>query len=379
VGIERLLAWKAAGRWWQALAAGLALGMAPYARPHLALFLGLGAFLLLDSGRISGVLDQVRKSPWRWTPIGIAALTLATVALLTYHGGAVLQAPGSQPETGSLGDNAFAYFLYLAVPMPLAIPWVLAHWRRSPGLLLAGGVAFALGARLLLGPTDPDTWALAAAFAGAISLGHLLWDALGSRDHARILAVLWILIPLPVVVYAHLPIKFLLPVAPAIVLVLLRLSSGLSRRTAVVCGALLVVAGTAYSCLILEADARFANVARRAAKELIEPHLAAGERVWGAGEWGFYWYALRAGAQVTRPDAPGPYPGDLLAIPTGGAGSPATLDRLPNRTLVQTFAYSCNCGRTMGSGAGLYSNRLGNLLWAWGSGEVAGFQLWRVH
>jgi hypothetical protein len=38
--------------------------------------------------------------------------------------------------------------------------------------------------------------------------------------------------------------------------------------------------GTAYSCLLLRADADFAEYGRRAAAELIAPHVAAGEKVW---------------------------------------------------------------------------------------------------
>jgi hypothetical protein len=250
-----------------------------------------------------------------------------------------------------LTHNIYSCFLYLTIPIPLAVPWALANWRRAPALFLAAPVAFVIGVRLLPDPGRGVPWALVASFVAAAALADL---------------------------YAHFPIKYLLPVCPAVVLVLFRLSSGVSARVATVCGALLVAAGTAYSCLILEAGYRFANVSRTAARELVEPRVAAGESVWFAGQWGFYWYAQRAGAQLTRPDGPGPFPGDLLAIPTGLAGSATTLNRIPNRTLVRDYAETCACGRTMTDGGALYTNVLGNLLWVWSRGPLDRFELWRT-
>jgi hypothetical protein len=119
-------------------------------------------------------------------------------------------------------------------------------------------------------------------------------------------------------------------------------------------------------------------VGRTAARELVEPRVAEDQRVWFAGQWGFYWYAQRAGAQLTRPDGPGPFPGDLLAIPTGLAGSATTLNRIPNRTLVRDYTETCACGRTMADGGALYTNRLGNLLWVWSRGPLDRFELWRI-
>jgi hypothetical protein len=37
-------------------------------------------------------------------------------------------------------------------------------------------------------------------------------------EHTDLLLVLWILIPLPIVYYAHFPIKYLLPCMPAVIL-----------------------------------------------------------------------------------------------------------------------------------------------------------------
>ena len=49
VAMERLAAWKAEQTWSQGAAAAIALGLAGFARSHLALLLPLAAFFLLDS------------------------------------------------------------------------------------------------------------------------------------------------------------------------------------------------------------------------------------------------------------------------------------------------------------------------------------------
>ena len=81
--------------------------------------------------------------------------------------------------------------------------------------------------------------------------------------------------------------------------------------------------------------------------------MAAGEKVWYGGQWGFYWYAQEAGAQISKPGEPGPLPGDLLAVGLMEGGG-ATLNRFPNRELVDSRSYDSPHGRTMGFGAGLY-------------------------
>ena len=66
--------------------------------------------------------------------------------------------------------------------------------------------------------------------------------------------------------------------------------------------------------MILKADDDIAEFGRRAARELISPYAARGEKVWYAGGFGFYWYAQQAGAEVAQLGGPGPGPGQLLAV-----------------------------------------------------------------
>jgi len=178
--------------------------------------------------------------------------------------------------------------------------------------------------------------------------------------------------------YLHLPIKYLLAASPAIIFLLLEHASSISYRTGLLGASLLVTVGIAYSWLLLEADARFANVARQASKVLITPHTATGEKIWSAGQWGFYWYASQAGASVSKPEGPAAQPGDRLAIGYREGGTQA-LERFPRRSLVQVYSESCSCGRTVADSAAFYSNLSGiYALWSWETGEVARYQLWRI-
>ena len=96
------------------------------------------------------------------------------------------------------------------------------------------------------------------------------------------------------------------------------------------------MAGVVFSVMVLHADANFAEMGREAAARLVAPHVAAGQRVWLVSQWGFQWYALKY-----------------------------TIDGPGGRTM------------SMQDNAGLYSNYVGVLMWAWGSGEWNRYELWQ--
>ena len=106
--------------------------------------------------------------------------------------------------------------------------------------------------------------------------------------------------------------------------------------------------------------------------------MAAGERVWYGGQWGFYWYAQEAGARISKPGEPGPNPGDLLAVGLLEGGG-VTRNRFPKRELIDSRHYSAPHGRTMGYGAGLYSNVCGVSVWIWNPETTNDYELWRIH
>ena len=205
----------------------------------------------------------------------------------------------------------------------------------------------------------------------------LFWDAWKQRDREGLFLWLWLMVPLPIVYYSHFPIKYLLPSIPAVILICFRLALAVPARMARAGGILLVIGGTFYSLLILRSDAEFAAVGRDAMEQMVRPHVAGGEKVWYGGEFSAYWYAGLAGAELVVPGVREPTRGDLLAIGVREDGG-ETLKHLPKRTLLQTIRHRYRFGRTMWQGAGLYSNRAGPWLLAFGNGEDDRYELWRI-
>jgi hypothetical protein len=378
IGVERLLAWRDEHRWHQAVVSSVALGLAPYGRPHLALLLPLGALWLLNEIRIKPALAQIRRQFGVWTPIVMAGLLLLSINLVMRQRGPISDRVDTLVDLSNIPRNLSAYFLYLVFPIPLAAVWLGIEGRRRPLLLILPLVPTVV-AHLMLHRTEPvlQEWPVAAMFYGMAVLAGLVFRVWKTGCKDRIMLSLWILLPLPLVYYAHLPIKYALAAMPAIVLTIIGCLWSLPARRAFAIAALMTLLCATYSCIILRADADFAEYGRRASAELVAPYVAKGERVWFGGQWGFYWYALKAGAQVSKPGVPGPLPGDLLVVGVMEGGT-VTRDRFPNRELIATRIYDSPHGRTMGYGAGLYSNSFGSTLWVWNPLATNTYELWRV-
>ncbi len=71
---------------------------------------------------------------------------------------------------------------------------------------------------------------------GLSMLTDLTFRGLKRREHFDLFLMLWILIPLPLVYYGHLPMKFLLPCLPAVILLCFRLLDGVSVTVCPSCG-----------------------------------------------------------------------------------------------------------------------------------------------
>src|SRR5262249_38856450 len=150
---------------------------------------------------------------------------------------------------------------------------------------------------------------------------------------------LWLLIPLPIVYYIQLPTKYLLACMPAVILTCFRLGSVVPGWIARTASILLIIGGTAYSLLILRADADFADFGRYALNAVIRPHAVVGEKVWFPNQFSANWYAAPAGAELLV-SLQKPKRGDLLVV--GGEWDiKATLDKFPSRTLVQALEHEC--------------------------------------
>jgi len=366
VAMERLAAWKAEQKWIQGVAAAIALGLAGFARSHLALLLPLAAFFLLDSVNPREILEQLRRKLWLWTPVFAGFGILLALILAIREHNLALNPPTLVTGSRYIFVNLLSYLLYFAFPLPLAACWLANRFKtKRPSLVFILIVLILIP--LFLHWTFLMVFFLA--ILGLYALAGLSFQTLRSRDHFGLFLLLWILIPLPIVYYVHLPIKYLLPCIPAVIFLSFRLMDGFSIRAVRIAASALIAASTTYSLLILQSDAQFAEFGRDAMNRLISPHVAAGEKVWFGGQYWSYWYAPQAGATLTYPGGPQPNPGDLLVVGLfGGGGAHSPLERFPHRTLVEAISQNHRFGR-------IY-----NGLWMWGFGdsETDRYELWRI-
>lgn len=377
-GFERLLAWKDEGRWRNAIIAGLGLGLAPCARPHLILFLAVSALWLLNELQLRSAMQQLRREAYLWTPILIAAGILIVFEQVTRDRSPASQAHEALLSWRQIPQNLYAYFLYLSFPLPFMAVWLATHWRKAPVLFVLPSI-LVLAYHFALHPSNGvmQEWPKTAMLFGLTAFAHMIYQSVRTWNRTSILLGLWMLIPLPITIYIHLPIKYLLIVLPAIILIVIRELSTLAKPRELSVYGTIVCVYAAFSSVLLRADADFAESSRRASAELIAPHVAAGEKVWFSGQWGLYWYAQKAGAKPYNPGESGPKQGELFAIGLA-EGDWSALKHFPHRELVDARSYPSPHGRTVGSGGGLYTNYLGYSLWVWKPDVTDKYELWRI-
>jgi hypothetical protein len=201
VAIERLAAWKADQRWHQGGVAAIALGLAGFARSHLVLLVPLGAFFLLESTNPHEMLGQIRRKLWLWTPVVAGALLLFVIIVTTRERSMALDPPPTVTGLQNIHINLRSYLLYFVFPLPLAACWIANRWSLSPRRL---GVI--LLTTTVIGMIRGKVTFLVVL--GFCVLADLLIEALRKRDHDGLFLSLWLLVPLPIVYYAHLPIKY---------------------------------------------------------------------------------------------------------------------------------------------------------------------------
>jgi hypothetical protein len=375
IGIERLVAWKKDGKTIDSAISALALGLAPVARVHLVLLWPVAALLLRDDARIFDVRTWIALPKRRWLPLIGAAVTLAAAVLL------LMREPGGGVKPShmllrphSLYHNLQSYLSDWILAMPLGLAWLVLRNRRLKFWLLPISLGVPIVWKLWIAHY-PVSWTTVSTGVGAFVLMDIFLWSFKSRDQHRMACALWLLLPLAALPYFHLPVKYLVPCAPAAALLIALILAEFRWRVAALWG--IVAVGTVFGCMVLHADYQFAEMGRQAVGRLIAPQVAAGHRVWFSSQWGFYWYAPKAGGLVLRPNDV-PAPGEYLARGEM-EGYPTTLKRLPPATVVETFTVGGPGGRTMSreDGAGLYSNIFGDLMWVWGTGEWNHYELWQ--
>jgi hypothetical protein len=378
LGLERVLAWRDEQRWHQCLVATAALAAAALVRPHLLLLLGIAVLALPR--------DFLARASWYETPLmAFLPIVLAPVAVLGLTlltrdpegaPSAWLGAAQTFTSLRNLAQNVAAFTVHWTLVLPLSLPWVVLRGRalvRQPFLIVA---AFGL-ALVLLRASDGRRffWLVPVIALTTCALWDVLADGFRRRDPVQLVLGLWLLLPLAVTPYLHMPAKYLLASAPAVAILVGRSVAGRSRTFSRVLVGATVAAGVALGVAILRADTAFAELGRRAAAEWIAPHVAAGRSVWFAGHWGFQWYAEQAGARPLTSTPPYPERGDLVVSSLRSLGD--GIRRFPQRRLLARIEDARPGGRIMSFalGAGFYSNYWGPLPWAWGEEVLERFEL----
>jgi hypothetical protein len=383
LGMERILAWRDERRWPQALFATCWLALAMLTRMHTALVLGAAFILLLDGITRDEIRHSLTNFPARFWPLIFAPLVYFGVSQLTNDPNPsgdnllnfLFDVPGAKRITA---QNVLAYLAHYVFIVPLTIPWMLVKGRRFPYILAAVGLLGAGLVSIKLG------WVSYVAAVTAVVMLDILIDALRRHDRVQLGLWCWLLLPAPIIVYVHLPAKYLLPCAMAATMLVMRrmpdASAGVRRWLA----PSLAVVGAAAGLLVLLGSRDLAEVQKRAVVDLVEPHVRSYERVWYAGHWGFHWYAEEAGAKAAALNDLPPHPGDILVISRiDNTFLPAQWldsEHAYKITVLTKKVYPCRYGCVMDNfaGAGFFSSGYGYLPWLPGPGSANRFEVWRV-
>jgi hypothetical protein len=382
-GVEQYWAWIAERRTRQAVLAALLFALAMLSRLHAA-----GLLLIALVGGLRGVEPRAsaclrwivaRRS---WLPL-VAGLALAALVLVatrdpqSQHVGIVAAARRFLYPLG-LARNGMAFGIHWVTCLPFGLAWIACARRRAWVILAFAFAVVGMALRTKLGHHAGAPALVLLAALGFATTTSVLVEAWLERDFAALVLGLWLFVALPVVLYLHLPAKYLLLSAPAAAILVARASARLSRlRVAWVAAS--AVAGLLLGVLINRADLRFGASAKRMALSTVGPAVAAGKRVWFAGHWGFQWYMEQAGARCLSTETRSQMaPGDLLVVDRLQYRS---LQIEPARPLGRLLAVESETdpgGRIMQEGAGFYDNSNGLLPWVWGRGPAARVELWSL-
>ena len=367
VGLERLMTWASTHRARDGAVAALALALASMARSHLIGLLAVGAILLVGG------------SPWswrawwrapraRWWPLLAASALVGAMLWATRdrQGTGIAAAIQSLTSSDTVDANLLAFLSHWTWSMSFGFGWCLLRWCGAPRLAAEWlGVPIALGLLSHAGRVVPAALAIAMGLA-ITAIGGALIEACRSGDGRRVALAAWLLVPLPILPYIHLPPKYLVASAPAAALLLGRATRFHDGRWARVAGIVVAAAGLVLGLLIVRADSNLAGLERRAVRREIVPRVAAGKRVWFSGHWGFQWYAERAGARPLVRNPRPAQPGDIVVVDEE-AFSQELINDYPNRRLLNTLVDDRPGGRIMSrpANAGFYSNYWGDFPWNW--------------
>lgn len=367
------------------------LALAALARPHAIFFVAI-VFIMLAKDAGEGAF--FRRFSWRL----VDTLPLLVAVGLVFLYGRISADPGV-PGGNVVGaartlaglvepDRHFIAFLaHWALTTPFAFLVILLARGRVRWVFVAT-LAIPFGAIIAGLGFYKQTWV---GLFCALSLTSLVYVLTNPRTKERPIhyALMFTMImPLSLVIYVHLPAKYLAPSMPAAGLLLgaeldaqLASPDGVPRwlRTAI---ALCLLFFGVSGVLVLSGDARYGQLSRRAAKELVADAVADGKTVWFTGHWGFQWYASRAGGRVLSLDST-PSPHDLLVGPSKNHDGAYLQDRFQQKVLVDRLYDNESMVHAIhhaiegkGLGAGFFSNWWGLLPFVIGRAEMEVWSRW---
>jgi 4-amino-4-deoxy-L-arabinose transferase-like glycosyltransferase len=177
--------------------------------------------------------------------------------------------------------------------------------------------------------------------------------------------------------------RAVLPAAPAAAILLARRlasSSLASARPPTARWAVALAPALAVALTVAWADARLAETARTAARDLVHRYAAEADgRVWFRGAWGFQFYAMTAQARKVDDAQPMLEPGDVLLLPKNNTGVlPAVPGEARRIERVQYPAAGWIATMSPRLGAGFYSDLYGPLPFAFGPAPPEVYRVYRV-
>jgi hypothetical protein len=361
IGIERLLAFRERPGVLSGVASAFFLTASTLARTHMILVLAPAFCFAIDA--LPGKSRRpVVKRLVSCLPILVVPALAWGVMRLTRDpaGGADIAYAAQKLASGPVVKHIFVFCQHQTLAVPLAAGIAAARFRR---LLRGRALWFALPAAVALADYA-EIRELPLVLAAGLGLAALL-DSMGhaivKRNASSLALASWLLLAVPVIVYVHLPAKYLVGSAPAAALIVAHALAQRAPRTRAWLSTFVVGAGIVFGLAIVRADARLSGLGRRVAQTLVKPAVQSGQRVWFAGDWGFKWYMEEAGARPLV-DQARPTPGDLIVVSQNMHGS--LINQIPYR-LVTAFEADKPGGRLMSGGAGFYSDAWGLYPWVW--------------
>ena len=202
---------------------------------------------------------------------------------------------------------------------------------------------------------------------GAGILALTLADLLRNRDASSLLLSLWILGTFSFVTFCNWSItgRTILPMAPAVAILLLRSWEGSAQTKSVRFRYLRIILAASVSLLITAADYRQAASAKDASVEFQKRFQAEPGTTWFESHWGFQYYMQQWGAKALNAADSEIYSNDVLVLPANSTSViPLPIEKMFPFEIVQFPLLPLVSTHSRGTGAAFYSSARGPIPWA---------------